>query len=85
MTTAENTFLHSLPSQHPRLELNKAAKVLVACLSNGNRSRSSIKKCFYETIYGTTKFEFHKFTSTKDVVLKFLEAGQKHILSLTSL
>ena len=33
---------------------------------------------FYETIYGTTKFEFYKFTSTKESSA-FLEVVKTHI------
>ena len=47
--------------------MNKAANVLVTCPSNRqDQDLESIRKCFYETIYGTTKFEFWKFTSTKE-------------------
>ena len=44
---------------------NKAAKVLATCLSNG-QDQDLLRNVFYETIYGTTKFEFYKFTSTKE-------------------
>ena len=57
--------------------------MLVAYLSNGKDQDLLLRNVFYETIYRTTKFEFHKFTSTKENSA-FLEMV-KNTLSLTSL
>ena len=46
-------------------KINKAAKVLATCLSNG-QDQDLFRNVFYENIYGTTKFEFYKFTSIKE-------------------
>ena len=54
----------------------KVAKVLATCLSKWTRSRS----IFYETICGTAKFEFYKFTSTKEGSA-FLEVVKTHIIT----
>ena len=52
-------------------------------MPNG-QDQDLLRKFFCETIYGTTKFEFYKYTSTKES-FAFLEVVKKHKLSLTLL
>ena len=76
--TPMNDCIHVTPRLSNLLVItseNKAVKILATCLSNG-QDQDKLKMFFYETIYGTTKFEFCKFTSTEESSV-FLEVVQK--------